>query len=61
VGVGAANRRLIRMKRRGWQIGREQTRRLMRHAGRRGVQRGKPVFVFTSGQPIPDQVSSRFI
>ena len=32
------------MKRRGWSLGREQTRRLMRKAGLRGVQRGKPVF-----------------
>lgn len=32
------------MKRRGWNIGREQTRRLMKKAGLRGVQRGKPVF-----------------
>ncbi|APE14135.1 transposase [Mycobacterium sp. WY10] len=32
------------MVRRGWQVGREQTRRLMRKAGLRGVQRGKPVF-----------------
>jgi hypothetical protein len=32
------------MRRRGWQVGREQTRRLMRKAGLRGVQRGKPVF-----------------
>ncbi|WP_163729049.1 IS3 family transposase [Mycolicibacterium psychrotolerans] len=32
------------MKRRGWHLGREQTRRLMRMAGLRGVQRGKPVF-----------------
>lgn len=32
------------MKRKGWQVGREQTRRLMRKAGLRGVQRGKPVF-----------------
>jgi transposase InsO family protein len=32
------------MKRRGWHLGREQTRRLMRKAGLRGVQRGKPVF-----------------
>lgn len=31
------------MKRQGWQLGREQTRRLMRKAGLRGVQRGKPV------------------
>ena len=30
------------MRRRGWQLGREQTRRLMRKAGLRGVQRGKP-------------------
>src|SRR5262245_59686092 len=29
------------MRRRGWQVGREQTRRLMRKAGLRGVQRGK--------------------
>jgi transposase InsO family protein len=32
------------MKRKGWIAGREQTRRLMRKAGLRGVQRGKPVF-----------------
>lgn len=32
------------MTRRGWTLGREQTRRLMRTAGLRGVQRGKPVF-----------------
>ena len=32
------------MKRRGWALGREQTRRLMRKAGLRGVRRGKPVF-----------------
>jgi len=32
------------MKRKGWNVGREQTRRLMRKAGLRGVQRGKPVF-----------------
>jgi putative transposase len=32
------------MKRRGWHLGREQTRRLMKKAGLRGVQRGKPVF-----------------
>jgi putative transposase len=32
------------MTRRGWRVGREQTRRLMRKAGLRGVQRGKPVF-----------------
>ncbi|WP_423202722.1 IS3 family transposase [Mycobacterium lehmannii] len=32
------------MKRKGWHLGREQTRRLMRQAGLRGVQRGKPVF-----------------
>lgn len=32
------------MRRRGWQVGREQTRRLMRKAGLRGVERGKPVF-----------------
>ena len=32
------------MIRRGWTLGREQTRRLMRKAGLRGAQRGKPVF-----------------
>uniref|UniRef100_UPI00351E08A7 IS3 family transposase n=1 Tax=Mycolicibacterium fortuitum TaxID=1766 RepID=UPI00351E08A7 len=32
------------MKRRGWHLGREQTRRLMHKAGLRGVQRGKPIF-----------------
>src|SRR6516225_5519853 len=32
------------MKRKGWIVGREQTRRLMRKVGLRGVQRGKPVF-----------------
>jgi hypothetical protein len=36
------------MKRRGWSIGREQTRRLMKRAGLRGVQRGKPVFTTIS-------------
>ncbi|WP_242603478.1 IS3 family transposase, partial [Mycolicibacterium thermoresistibile] len=36
------------MKRRGWRVGREQTRRLMRKAGLRGVQRGKPVFTTIS-------------
>ena len=30
------------MRRRGWQLNGEQTRRLMREAGLRGVQRGKP-------------------
>jgi putative transposase len=32
------------MKRQGWALGREQTRRLMKKAGLRGAQRGKPVF-----------------
>ncbi len=36
------------MRRQGWQVGREQTRRLMRKAGLRGVQRGKPVFTTVS-------------
>jgi putative transposase len=36
------------MKRRGWTLGREQTRQLMRQAGLRGVQRGKPVFTTMS-------------
>jgi putative transposase len=32
------------MTRRGWTVGREQTRRLMHQAGLRGVQRGTPIF-----------------
>ena len=32
------------MKRQGWVLGREQTRRLMKKAGLRGAQRGKPVY-----------------
>ncbi len=32
------------MKRKGRKVGREQTRRLMKKAGLRGVQRGKPLF-----------------
>jgi transposase InsO family protein len=40
------------MKRRGWIVGREQTRRLMPKAGLRGVQRGKPVFTTISGPPL---------
>lgn len=36
------------MSRRGWRIGREQTRRLMHCAGLRGVRRGKPVFTTIS-------------
>jgi putative transposase len=39
----------VAMKRKGWLVGREQTRRLMRTAGLRGVQRGKPVFTTISG------------
>jgi transposase InsO family protein len=42
--VYGVNKMHAAMKRRGWQLGREQTRRLMRKAGLRGVQRGKPVF-----------------
>lgn len=38
----------VAMTRRGWQVGREQTRRLMRKAGLRGVQRGKQVFTTVS-------------
>ena len=34
----------VAMTRRGWRLGREQTRRLIRKAGLRGVHRGKPVF-----------------
>ncbi len=51
------------MRRRGWNLGREQTRRLMRKAGLRGVQRGKPVFT-TITDPAPqrpaDLVNRRF-
>ncbi|RDH75925.1 IS3 family transposase [Mycolicibacterium moriokaense] len=36
------------MKRKGWHLGREQTRRLMRKAGLRGLQRGKPVLATVS-------------
>lgn len=42
------------MKRKGWAVGREQTRRLMKKAGLRGVQRGKPVFT-----TITDPASAR--
>jgi hypothetical protein len=42
--VYGVNKMHAAMKRRGWRLGREQTRRLMRKAGLRGVQRGKPVF-----------------
>ena len=38
----------VAMTKRGWQVGREQTRRLMRKAGLRGVQRGKPLFTTLS-------------
>ncbi|BBZ65391.1 putative transposase for insertion sequence element IS986/IS6110 [Mycolicibacterium insubricum] len=38
----------VAMKRRGWTLGREQTRRLMRTAGLRGAHRGKPVFTTIS-------------
>lgn len=51
------------MKRRGWQLGREQTRRLMRKAGLRGVQRGKPVFTTVSApadQRPADLVNRQF-
>jgi putative transposase len=46
--VYGVNKMHAAMKRRGWQLGREQTRRLMRKAGLRGVQRGKPVFTTVS-------------
>lgn len=42
------------MTRRGWSIGREQTRRLMHRAGLRGVRRGKPVFT-TITDPTADR------
>jgi putative transposase len=51
------------MKRRGWDLGREQTRRLMRAAGLRGVQRGKPVFTTVSdpaAEKPADLVGRRF-
>ena len=51
------------MKRRGWKLGREQTRRLMRRAGLRGVQRGKPVFTTVTDpadQRPADLVNRRF-
>lgn len=51
------------MTRRGWQVGREQTRRLMRKAGLRGVQRGKPVFTAitdAADQRPADLVNSQF-
>jgi putative transposase len=38
----------VPMNRRGWNIGRAQTRRLMKKAGLRGVPRGKPVFTTVS-------------
>jgi putative transposase len=53
----------VAMKRRGWNIGREQTCRRMKKAGLRGVQRGKPVFT-TMADPgaatPPDRVGRRF-
>src|SRR5512139_2703448 len=51
------------MTRRGWQVGREQTRRLMRKTGLRGVQRGKPVFTTVTDpadQRPPDLVNQQF-
>jgi transposase InsO family protein len=51
------------MKRRGWHLGREQTRRLMRQAGLRGVWRGKPVFTTItdpSDQRPADLVNRQF-
>jgi hypothetical protein len=52
------------MRREGWNVGREQTRRLTRKAGLRGVLRGKPVFTTitdpTVAQPAePGVVHSR--
>jgi putative transposase len=41
------------MKRRGYHLGREQTRRLMKKAGLRGVQRGKPVFTTIADPDAP--------
>lgn len=51
------------MRRQGWSVGREQTRRLMKKAGLRGVQRGKPVFTtITDPAAIPpvDLVERKF-
>lgn len=42
--VYGVNKMHAAMTRRGWNLGREQTRRLMRKGGLRGVQRGKRVF-----------------
>jgi transposase InsO family protein len=39
------------MTRRGWRVGRDQTRRLMRKAGLQGAQRGKPVFTTITDPP----------
>ena len=53
----------VAMTRRGWRIGREQTRRLMRAAGLREVQRGKPVFttITDPAAAVPaDLVQRRF-
>jgi putative transposase len=53
----------VAMTRRGWQVGREQTRRLMRKAGLRGAQRGKPVFTTVSdpaNQRPADLVNRQF-
>jgi transposase InsO family protein len=49
------------MTRRGWRVGREQTRRLMCTAGLRGVQRGKPVFTTISDPAAarPDDLVNR--
>lgn len=57
------NKMHVAMKRRGWRIGREQTRRLMKKAGLRGVQRGKPVFTTVSDPAAtvpPDLVNRHF-
>ncbi len=51
------------MKRRGWHLRREQTRRLMKKAGLRGVQQGKPVFTTVTDaadQQPADLVNSQF-
>ena len=52
------------MRRHGWVIGRDQTARLMKTAGLRGVQRGKPVHT-THPDPAadarPDLVGRRFV
>jgi transposase InsO family protein len=53
----------VAMTRRSWRVGREQTRQLLRAAGLRGVQRGKPVFTTIADPAVAlpaDPVKRRF-